>query len=341
MIIYNRVFICPNSRSRMPYLKGYKLAIEKEDSLLLVWDRFGDEFTSKNVIVYRDDKIGMGRGTWDYIKFSMFVHKNIPDDVRSVVVFSSQALLFCFFALLKVKFVYLDIRDWHVSYKFIPGFVKKRIEKVFVSSFRFSEFIRLPRQRIVFSHNCWSFKRKNTFIRKQDPIRLSYIGSIRDFDSNLKIIQSLTGCNRIQVLFYGDGAAANELEKIAIFRGAQNVSFYGSYHPGDETDLYSESSMINSVVPPSSANNRTLLTNRLYNAVLNSKPLLVMQGGYLGDIVEEFGLGLVISNFSNLHEKIIEYFDRFDAMVFEENCDKFLKKVEYDMSAFYRFVNDI
>ena len=325
----------------MPYMKGYESAIKKDGSLLIVWDRFNVEDSESNVIVYRDGKIGMQRTLLDYIKFSLFVFFRAPVPTSSVIFFGTPVFLFCCLKFMFVKNLYLDVRDWHPSWRYVPGFFKNRLSKVFISSHKFSQLLDVSDDKIVISHNCWSDYSPGKPIDVSGVIKISYIGAIRDAELNLALINSLKGCSNIELIYNGDGVSVDRIEKEIIDKSIKNVKVTGRYDPGCEHELYCKSTMINSLVSPFDINSRALLTNRLYNAVLSSRPLLVLRGTYLSEVVEEYGLGLIVDGFDNLDFLIKSYFKCFDPQEFQKSCEKFFSVVSSDMNKFYSSVDAI
>lgn len=325
----------------MPYLKGYSAAMSKEGTVVVVWDRFHSERAGGNVIVYRDNKVGMKRGFFDYIMFSLFVLFKCPWRVRSVVFFSPQIFFFCFYRFLYVDKIYVDIRDWHYLIKFIPGFFWRRVCKVFVSSGRFLEDTVVPPEKVVLSHNCWGLRCSRIPIDFSKGCKISYVGSVRDFDVNVQLISAVANEDGISLFFYGDGDDAERLRGYSEANAVSNVFFKGAYEGSEERLIYESSSMITSLVMGVGLNNQRLLTNRLYNSALNCRPILVFSGTYLAEVVERFGLGLVVDDLGGLRSNLESYFYDFNFDEFADRCEVFIRQVEVDMKLFYFHVDEI
>lgn len=336
-----RLFLIINSRFRMPYLKGFSKSMEKAESISIIWDRFNVETEGGNVIVYRDGKYGMSRGMLDYLRFAFFVFFNAPKKVSSVVFFGPQAFIFCFPRFLFSKKWYLDVRDWHPALKLIPSLLLGKFDKIFVSSPLFFKGMKVDQEKIVLSHNCWQPPQSSSPPVASPLIRVAYIGSIRDVEINSQLISSLKNCAGVELLFYGDGDSEQDLRDMANSVGAKNVYFKGAYNLEDEDKIYQSSTIVNSLIPDSGKNNKYLLTNRLYNAARNYRPLLVIRGTYMASVVEQFGLGLVVNDFEEISCSLHDYFYRFQFSFFKQSCDHFLAKVQEDMAFFYGQVDCI
>jgi hypothetical protein len=324
----------------MPYLKGYEDLMACADSYVLIWDRLCVEQESERVILYRDGKVGLGRGIKDYIKFAFFVYFNSPKNVRSVVFFGSQIFLFCCVRFFFIPNLYLDVRDWHFTWKYVPRVFRRKVRRFFVSSPEFIKALGVDEEKVVVSHNCWRFDRLEEDVR-DGPISIDYIGSVRDVDINSELIRDIKNSTVLKAGYHGDGNGLQELKRLVGFLGVSNVEFTGEYPAEDETILYREAVIVNALVSPDDYNSRMLLPNRLYNAVLHTKPLLVIRGTYLSEVVERYGLGVVLDEVSDVERAIVEYFLYFDCEEFARRCDSFLLAVKSDMDKFYREIASI
>lgn len=268
----------------------------------------------------------------------MFVFLKSPTKVDSVVFFGPQVFLFCFLRFCLVKNIYLDIRDWHPTWKCVPSFFKSRVKLFFISSPAFAKGLDLKEERVVVSHNCWSVMRLSAPI-SMDPIRLDYIGSIRDKEINVELISALMNSEAVQLGFHGDGEEVEFLASKVKDIGSRNVTFTGAYPPEIEAKLYQEATIVNSIVSDIDFNSSMLLPNRLYNSVLNTRPVLVLRGTYLSELVETYGLGLVVGGFDDIEERLMSYFSSWDSDSFGARCDLFISLVEADMRKFYNEVS--
>ena len=85
------------------------------------------------------------------------------------------------------------------------------------------------------------------------------------------------------------------------------------------------------------------IPNRLYDAALYKKPLLVAKNCYLADVVEEYGLGKAIDtnlDAESYRREICSFIDSFNQNRFIENCKKFLADVAADQVNFRTLVKE-
>ena len=81
-------------------------------------------------------------------------------------------------------------------------------------------------------------------------------------------------------------------------------------------------------------NNKTCLSNRLYNSVLHGKPIIVFNGTYIAKLVERYNLGLVINSFDKVEDKINEYLQNFNYDLYESGRNLFFSSIVKDNNKF-------
>lgn len=334
--------LCPSNMLYMPYVENYKKILDQfgTDYDIINWDRFKIEEESE--WVYRDNKVGHQRNFFDYYYYSKHVIKTIKRNrYDKVIVFGMQLSFFLKSFLKKEydnKYVF-DIRDYNKIIHFFN--VRSLINSscfTTISSHGFMEW--LPNNcNYVVNHNTWIEKIdcmdiEDVLKTHSSQIRISYIGSIRDFDMNSKFISVIANNKSIELIFNGDGIAYNQLVKYVDENSISNIKFTGRYNREDENQFYTNSDLINILVPNNDINSRTLLPNRLYNSIINGKPVLAFKGTFVANIVEKHHLGIVIDDFSNVEKVINDYFRSFDAKQFKNYCINFMATVISDNRVF-------
>lgn len=333
-----KLFIIPTSTSFCPFLRSYPR--EDNDSLSIVWDRLANEEDCNSKIIYRDSKIGYQRGIIDYIRFSFFVTlwllKRGSQEDR-VVVFSPQLIFFIWPVLLLKKCKYIvDYRDYHRLTRFTPPLAYTRASLVVVSSPLYKSV--LPKKAII--SVCHNFHPEDSpsGIDKEalgdNPIVVSCIGAIRDFQANSELIEALGNDSRFEVRFDGEGACSNELISFSKTLDCKNVFFTGRYRKQDESRLYSIASAINLLRYSEGYNDRVALPNRLYNAALNRRPVICYTGTLLAKYVVDYGLGVCVENKECIKKSLIEYFSNFDHASYTSNASAFLSDIVEENQVF-------
>ncbi len=324
--------VCPSNMVYMPYIGNYKKILEETgvDYDIINWDRFSIEEESE--IVFKDTKIGHRRGFLDYYKYSKFVLNILKNNnYDKIIIFGIQLVFFIERFLIREysnKFI-IDIRDRHGIIKFFN--IKKAIDNsafTVLSSPGFKEW--LPKSnRYIINHNTKALKLEatNDEVLVKERIILSYIGAIRDYDVNIQLINDLDISKRIKLEYHGEGIVNAELCAYIERNHIKNVEITGRYTSEIEDDFYKKSDIINILIPDTDINSKTLLTNRLYQAVVFGKPILTNKGSYQATVIKKYNLGIVIDSIDNVEKKIMEYFNDFDMKVFNFGRESFFEKV--------------
>ncbi len=236
----------------------------------------------------------------------------------------------------KNKYIY-DYRDYTYE-KYL--FFAKRIEKIANNSFLtcFSSkgylnyFSKIDNYYI--SHNISNEERKVELVedlKKKKKICIGFLGYVRYFDLNTRLIDAFANNSNYFLMYAGSAFTDCDLPLYCKNNNVNNVEFYGSYENNQKPILYKSIDIINSVYSLGSPEVREAIPNRVYDAALFKKPIMVAQGTYLAQIVEQYGLGLQVDPFGDDVLSTVEtYIHNFNPEVFKNNCESFLQDVRKD-----------
>ena len=336
----NVIIVGDSIKQYMPYVNTYIDIISDENNLVILeWDRNND--LGKNQFVYKDKKRRHKRSLIDYYRYVLFVKSHLKLNRYDMVIVCGIPVF-----LLLNKYLYrnyknkyiLDIRDYHKSIKFID--IKKTLKNGYltvISSPGFKKW--LPNSpKMIINHNfqnklLYPTNEKLEFSLKSKPTAISYIGVVRDLDVNLRLIESLNNNPNYVLNYHGDNPNFFEMNRLVSKLESYNVFITGRYTQNNEYDFYKNSDLIN-ILLSDDINSITLLPNRLYNAVYYCKPVITFSNSYVGDIVETYNLGLIISSFVDIDKQISTYIAFFDSKVYLEGRLRFLKKVHMENAFF-------
>lgn len=334
-------FVCPSNTRFMPYLSYYDRALpESLEKQYIIWDRFCDEEESADKLIYRDNLQGHQRGVLSYIKYMIYLYPKLlklTSKDKKLVIFGFQNTFFLvpYLFFTKASFV-IDIRDYHYLFKLIPHRIFQKASFVAVSSPAYAKLFKATVTSVV-CHNLYEYNIKpgaNFKYFPVQPIKVSYMGAIRDLNSQKILIDSLSNDKRFLVSFHGVGDIVPELKEYASDHSINNVEFSGRYKKEEEHSLYEAASIINMLRDSNSYNDRVALPNRLYSAAFFYRPALCYEGSTLADIVKEHSLGLCINPNDDIKKPLIKYLKDFSPSKFKIKCDKFLERVESEQAIF-------
>ena len=173
-------------------------------------------------------------------------------------------------------------------------------------------------------------------LQKKNKICIGYLGYIRYFEENKSIIKAFANDTKYSLNYIGSRFSDCDLESFCLNAHINNVYFQGTYQNIEKPELYKKIDIINSLSSPEVCD---AIPNRIYDAALYKKPIIVAKGTFLAHIVKEYGLGIAVDPFQeNLKECVESYLAQFSPYQFLKNCRIFLKAVKEDQDIFNKQV---
>ncbi|MCA6065041.1 glycosyltransferase family protein [Thalassolituus marinus] len=326
--------VCPASLSQMPYVQIYINTLKELDIDydIISWDR-RSELQGLKSNTFTDNNSSLRKGFLSYYLFSRFFKKKIGKHKNCIVVaFGIPVFFFMGRSFLKNHSVILDIRDHHklrYIYPFLYRDLNLSVLNV-ISSKGFCSW--LPKSaRYTVNHN---FILPDGRIPSPKPMDsnihvISCIGALKDFEilSELLVFAKNLDEARIKFSFHGEGLINEQLKHLASDLSTVNIELTGAYSKNDEYYFYEKSDWINMFMSPNSLNNKTCLSNRLYNAAYFGKPLLCYSGSYISEVIEKFNLGIVFTSVDDFFDSFFAKAAAFDYENYNIGRQKFFEWV--------------
>lgn len=331
--VTERVCILGASSLRyMPYLRIYtalleKLGIEYE---IVYWDRHDEDGDQPGI--HRFGAIARAGGVAlipQYFGFRQYV-RGLPGIERFDLFIVLGMQIGVFLAdFLRGRNYIIDIRDFthenNYAYRLIAARVVSGAQMAVVSSGGFLDWVPGKASPVV-SHNlpvasgdaiCSAGLSFNRLI--------SFIGGVRYLEPNKKLIRHMTKMRDWALVFHGSGTDVDGLGAFAKAIHATNVTFTGPFLPEEKVGFYQATDFVLCVYGNESINERTLLPNRLYEACVHQRPIIVSAGTYLADVVSRFDLGIVIGDdMSGFQRQLEAYYTEEVYRRFLVGCRNFL-----------------
>lgn len=337
MVTEKRIaLILPNNVWFCPYVSIYTELFKKNGILydIISWNRDGKEEDAiqYNYVLKNRNPFAL---LFAYYKFARFVKKTIKKNRYShLIVFTPQSAIFlCNFLKNNFKDNYIfDYRDLSIEQKFYFKFPFIRVLRNsyanIISSPKFK--IYLPKNfDYLISHNFnvnavkQALKSDSEISIKKNPIDVLTIGGIRDYESNVQIIESLANNENFSIRFVGKGPSVESLQKKGNELDVKNLTFEGYYPKEKEKDYVKEATFLN-IFYPRKPSHDTAISNRFYNALIYRKPMITTKYTTQGDYVDKYNLGVSLENCSNLPEVLKNYVESMDIDKFRTNCNNLL-----------------
>lgn len=345
--------ILPGAVWFAPFVKIYTTYLENKniDYSIISWNRDGGD-PSYEFQYNIKPKNGHGHASlneyWKYFKYVRKVLKEKSFD-RIIAFCPQTAIMLADVLTTRYKGRYMiDYRDLSIEqkngFKQIYAYVLKRSCLNVVSSPGFIKC--LPKADYLISHNfdVSAVKRElrnetseSSFHLKDGNIKVLTIGGIRDYSSNVQVIDSLYNKEGFEVEFVGRGNSAPLLENHSKEIGASNVSFTGYYKKEDEPAYIKDATFMN-IFYPRIITHDTAMSNRFYNSLLHKKPMIVTKNTTQGDFAEKYKIGIAIENCENLELELRNFLEN-DYSQYRDRCNQLLQSFLQDYETFDKELN--
>jgi hypothetical protein len=339
-----------------PYLKRYtdifdSMNIKYE---VLYWNR---EATNKK---YPDNYIGYKKKSklnknlyykfFDFLGYKLWLNKKLKTkEYKKLIILSTLAGIINYKVLVgkfKGKYIF-DIRDY--SYECIKIFY--RIEKNIIKNSYFTCIssegfkIFLPKEfTYVNVHNfnnndikhISNFNKKN----KDQTLNLVWMGAVRYFIHQKKIINRLKNDSRFNMIYHGSGADLEDYKKYCRENKVHNIIFTGEYNNEKKHELITEADIINnSYMTHKVMEVKYAISNKFYDGIIHKIPQLVETNTFKHEKVRNKGLGIGIDpDDDNFADKLFEYYHSIDEDEFNSNCINELNRILEDDELYTNYV---
>lgn len=161
------------------------------------------------------------------------------------------------------------------------------------------------------------------------PIRIGFIGYVRFYERNKKLLNAFKNDSRFELHYYGKGAEI--LEEYAKENDINNTVFHGGF-PVSETSKYLEQiDVINNLYGNETVNLQKAISIKFYHALYSRIPILVCPNTYIGALAKDLGYGFEIADDDikdTLPDRFYEWYRGLDYEKLDDNARDYLKSVE-------------
>ncbi|MBQ2043485.1 MAG: capsular biosynthesis protein [Bacteroidaceae bacterium] len=344
--------ILPGTIWYAPYVRNYTHILNENhvEHDIISWNRDGQDV--KEGIQY-EENIHVNNGSagfFAYLRYVDFIKKTIrKNKYDKLIVFGPQ--MTCLLSLYLIReycgrFI-IDYRDLSIEQK--PGLrqlfaymIKQSYANV-ISSPGFKRC--LPQRNYYVSHNFNAVAVKSAIgtrdlngFGSMNNIDVLTIGGIRDFSSNVQVVQALANRDDFLIRFVGRGGGAAQLASYCSEHQIKNVSFIGFYQKPEEAG-YVQSSTFMNIFYPRVITHDTAVSNRFYNSLIYRKPMIVTKDTTQGDFAEKYNVGVALHNCHNLADELKSFMQQ-DYNAYAERCDKLLLEFLEDQARFEEMVRE-
>ncbi len=344
------------SYERATYIKLYEKILKEKNVVydLFLWDRDNDKSFEKkdNMFIFHKQcpfggsKIKKILPMFLYqlklreiIKKHNYTHLILIDSLAPVMIHDLVLSDY------KNKYI-LDIRDYtyekYSSYKKIMMKLVNDSCFTCISSKGFKRFLDSS-PKYVYSHNISNDEFTEDVCNienKEQKIVIGFVGSVRYFEENKKLIDSLDS-DKFQFKYVGSKVSDCDIEGYCRNNNISNVEINGAYKNEEKPKIYKSIDVINSIYGTSSFEVTTAVPNRFYDALIFKKPIIASKGTYLGELVEECKVGIAIDVYEDdVNELLSDYINNIDVNKLNENMERTLKLVQDEQNAYIKQIGE-
>lgn len=231
----------------------------------------------------------------------------------------------------------LDIRDYtHESnsayYRIVKNLIANSYSTV-LSSRGFLSFLPKFDSKYVYTHNiAKGYNKADGFNPKKSVFNVGFVGSIRYYDENSRLIELSQKHSDYRLSYYGTQSNGCDLKEFCSQKGYENIFFGGPFKNSEKPEIYKDIDIINSIYGVAGLETTTAVPNRFYDAAIYGCPIIVSKGTYLADCVKEYNLGIAVDAMNeDSFEALDLYLKAFVHDDFEAGRARLLSDVEKDM----------
>ena len=322
---------------------------EKVDFDIIYMDKYGEDEAFECAHKYRyenvvDADLPRVVKMFKYMMFLPYAISILEKNKYDFVIVWNDVAIFIFADYLSNRYkrkYCLNVRD---NMMYDKKFFQKRYRKVFlnsvfntISSEGYLRFLpKGPQYLPIHSLNLSAIEtmqRKCSFVKKGRPIRIGFIGYVRFFDTNKKLLDVFANDERFEVHFYGK--KANQLKSYAQENNIKNAVFHDSF-PVEDTAMYLEKiDIMNNLYGNDTLNLQTAISIKFYHAVYARIPILVCKNTYIGELAQKLNIGFEVVSIDNeMKENLLVWYQNLDFEKFSETCDRYLDNIKQINDAF-------
>ncbi|MGI8315819.1 capsular biosynthesis protein [Halobacillus mangrovi] len=316
-------------------------------------DKYGENESNNATNVYSypikvNRNWSKARKVKEYYGFKKFAKKIInKKQYDFIIVWNSfTAFMFADYLSLKFKGKYsINIRDYNKENLLPIYLIMKAVIKfsafTTISSEGFKNFLPPYKYVNVYSYNQSMLEQTNprTQLRKvNQPLRISFIGYVRFFDNDKKVIDELGNDNRFIVQYFGEGA--ERLKEYAQDKGYSNVICKGRFDTKETSKLLEKTDIINNLYGTGTPGLRTALSIKLYYAIYLRIPILVYKGTYMDEISKNYNINITIEDqyFQSMGDEIYNTYHNIQFNKLDQGCKDYIEVIKENQSHFRRIM---
>lgn len=172
---------------------------------------------------------------------------------------------------------------------------------------------------------------------KGERIRIGFIGYVRYFERNQKLLDCFANDPRYEVHYYGK--CADVLKEYAESKTIENAFFHDSFPVSDTAKYLENIDIMNNLYGNSTLNVRKAISIKLFHSMYARIPILVNTDTYVGEVAHSLGIGYYVTEFTdNFKDDLFKWYHNLDFNMIDSCCAEYLEKAMKDNCVFESLV---
>ena len=343
IISMTNIFLCP-------YIKKYLNEISVTTNIdLIYWDRHtineSVSFVFDHIYCYRlsmDEHHNKFLKFINFIRFKHYCEKILTKNNYDKIIFLHNYLAILMYRYLSSYYngrYLVDVRDYSYEHNRLFYNIEKLVIKnsglAVISSLGYKTF--LPEHNYVLCHNDpivddEIVKHIQDYKWTSDkPIKLSFIGLVRFYEQNIKLLEFFKNDERFLLAFYGQNS--DFLKEYANRNNIKNVFFKGRFEPSETMKFFKQTDIVNNYYGNNTPSLDYALSNKLYYAATFFRPILVCKNTYMEKIAKKYSFAITMDEKQNANDFYKEFLS-IDRSKLRNGCMSFINKVKNDNDIF-------
>ena len=213
---------------------------------------------------------------------------------------------------------------------------------VTISSEGFKEFLPDSNYITVHSYNdqvLSKCKVRRNIQLKKEPIHICFIGYVRFYEVDKKIIDILGNDSRYIIQYFGSGS--DKLKEYAQMKNIKNVEFSEGFKVEETHKFLDKADVINNLYGVNDIALDTAISIKYYYALYLNIPILVFKGTYMDRISKEAGIGFSVDKLSEeFADEFYNWYCSIDHTKISNTCKKQIREFNLKNEEFYEVLKN-
>lgn len=198
-------------------------------------------------------------------------------------------------------------------------------------------------QKLVFIHNtpmAEMIKAGDFIVNENNKIKVVYVGILQDFRLLKEIANCIAQNDRFE--FHIGGFGKYESFFVDMSKKHNNIIFHGKLSYDQTLSLERQCDIMLAVYDPSIENHRFAAPNKFYESLMLGKPVIMVRGTGMSDVVEEQDLGVLIDySEKSFSEGLTKLLDRKNEWQIMGEKAKLIYKEKYNWDEMRNRLKDL